>query len=214
MAGLVGGVLTDQADIGKTDVKGAASYSQELDGYEVNGSGTGLAESSDALHFVYAQVTGDVSISSGIAWGKGSSGGSQGAALMIRQSLSPESPFAAVVARRNGSGVLAYRAGAAAPASEFRIAWKAPSFLTLQRQGNEITIKSGDSMRDSVGGGPVIVSMSGPIYAGVAVYSGKPSEAETVKFNHLRLKNGRAALSPVIDFQLMPEHGGVRLPTL
>ncbi len=66
------GIFETNLDIGKVGIAGSATYDTETDSYTISGSGENMWFNKDAFHYVWKKVSGDVSLSTRIAWnGKG-----------------------------------------------------------------------------------------------------------------------------------------------
>src|SRR5262249_39890582 len=83
------GLFESHADVGETPQKGSVVIDVEKDDYRVTGGGANVWANTDAFHYVYTRVTGDVTITADVAFvGKGAVAHRK-AMLMVRQSLAP-----------------------------------------------------------------------------------------------------------------------------
>lgn len=204
------GEFEGHADVGKTPRKGDASYDRSTRVYRVTGGGANMWLKEDAFQFLYKRVTGDVQLRATVAFeGKGTEPHRK-AALIIRQSLEPDSAYADVAIHGDGLTALQYRPSAGVDTSEFRVAMKAPKRIGIQRRGNEITIWASDGI-DKATNGPVIVSMSGSVYVGFAVCSHNADILETADFTNVKWE-AEGLSQAAGPFELMAKHGGERLP--
>lgn len=179
------GEFDGHADVGVTPKAGTATFDEATATYRVSGGGANMWLKQDAFQFVYKRVTGDVSLSSDVAFeGKGVEPHRK-AALVIRQSLDPDSAYADIAVHGDGLTALQYRPSAGVDTAEFRLAMKAPRRIGIERHGHEITAWASDGI-DKATNGPVVVSMNGPVYVGLAVCSHNADVVETALFSNLK----------------------------
>ena len=172
-------------DVGKTLQPGSATFDAGTSSYRVTGGGANMWFKEDAFQFVYKRITGDLSFSADLTFeGKGTEAHRK-AALVIRQSLDPDSAYADIAVHGDGLTALQYRPSAGVDTSEFRLAMKAPKRIAIERRGHEITVSASDGI-DKATNGPVVVSMSGPVFVGLAVCSHNADVLETAIFSKLQ----------------------------
>jgi RHS repeat-associated protein len=173
------------ADIGSVGTAGSASYSSGT--FSVTGSGYVINQSSDGFHFVYQQVSGDVTI---VARMDGMSGYNTGAGVMIRETLDPGSKFAfsdALPYSTSGYFNQATRTTTNS-GSSFQVfgVQPLPYWVKLVRTGNSFNSSfSSDGINWS---SPITqtISMASSVYVGLAVGSGT-STAVTIPFTYVSL---------------------------
>jgi TolB protein len=184
---LAGGPFESNQDIGITPKPGTAEYNTATRVYQVTGGGANIWAKQDAFQFVYQKVSGDVTLTADVHFlGKGVEPHRK-LALMIRQSLAPDSAYADVAVHGDGSTSLQYRPSAGVDTSEFRAAMKSPTHLSITRHGHEFSISASDVGVSPATTGPVIVSMQNPVYVGLAVCSHNADVLETATFSNVRL---------------------------
>ena len=185
------GAFEAHADVGNTPEAGDALYDAGTKTYRVTGGGANMWLKEDAFQFVYKRVPGDISLAADVAFeGKGTEPHRK-LALMIRQSLDPDSAYGDIATHGDGLTALQYRPSAGVDTSEFRLAMKAPTSIGIERRGHEITVWASDGI-DTATNGPVVVSMSGPVYVGLAVCSHNAGVLETAVFKKVRWGNGKS----------------------
>jgi TolB protein len=134
------GFFQSHKDIGLTPRKGKTQYEAKSGSYRVTGGGANMWARADAFQFVYKQISGDVTLTCDVHFmGKGVEEHRK-AALMIRQSLRPDSAYADVALHGDGLTSLQYRAAAGAETQEIRSDLKAPVRIRIERHGNEFTM--------------------------------------------------------------------------
>lgn len=205
------GLFTGQSDVGKTPEKGSATFDESAKAYRVTGGGANMWFKEDAFHFVYKQITGDVALNADIAFEGEGKEPHRKAALMIRQNLEPDSAYADVAVHGDGLTSLQYRPSAGVDTGEFRLAMKAPKQVGIERRGNEITVWASDGSSKATNG-PVVVSMNGPVYVGLAVCSHNANVLETADFSGLKLVTEKDQSQAMRPLQLMAKHSGEGLP--
>src|SRR5512140_1160748 len=97
------GAFEGHADVGTVLHAGAAEYDAARRVYRVSGSGENMWAATDAFHYVWKRVTGDVTITADISILGTGGDAHRKAALMIRQSLDADSAYAD--AALHGSGL-------------------------------------------------------------------------------------------------------------
>src|SRR3954468_24468653 len=104
-------------DVGSVSAGGGAR--QQSNSFTIRCSGTGIEKENDSFHFVYLPMTGDAEIVAKLEQLASNAGHAQ-AALMIRQTLGPESAHAAVIVNQNDVPTFQYRVSRKRPAPPFR----------------------------------------------------------------------------------------------
>lgn len=181
------GQFEDHRDIGTGMPTGSALFNIAARTYEVTGGGKSGASLEDTLHYLFTRVSGDFTFNADVHFKGASANQHRTAALMIRQSLSADSPFADVALRGDGITALEYRPGTGVEAAEFRAPMRSPTHLKITRFGNEFTISANHSGEQPALSGPVVVSMRDPVYLGLAVSSHAPETVDTATFSNVQI---------------------------
>src|ERR1700712_2588114 len=87
------GIFESHADIGVVLHPGGTDYNSAKDTYTLTGSGANMWGTTDAFHYVYKKSTGDLSLSAEISFISAGGDPHRKAALIIRQTLDPDSPY-------------------------------------------------------------------------------------------------------------------------
>lgn len=184
---LTGEPFDHNQDVGINPKSGSTEYGGAAPLYKVTGGGANIWGKEDAFQFVYKQISGDFTLSADVQFvGKGVERHRK-LALMVRQSLQPDSAYADVVTHGDGSTALQYRPSAGVDTSEFRAAMVTPTHLSINRHGNEFTVTAGDVGVQPATVGPIIVTMKDPVYVGLAVCSHNADVLETAIFSKVKL---------------------------
>jgi len=177
------------SDIGTVGITGSASYTSPT--FTVSGAGAGVTGTADALRFVYQQLSGNTTIIARVATAA-SATTTERAGVMMRKDLTagsieassmykPTSTYYVYFLRRttaNGSTSSTTSTTAAAP----------PYWVKLVRSSNTLSafMSANGSSWTAVGSGTT-VTMTDPIYVGLAVTSGSTSAAKTVTFDNVSI---------------------------
>jgi hypothetical protein len=187
LGSITGGPFDSNLDVGINPKAGFTEYGAGVSTHKVTGGGANIWGKQDAFQFVYKKVSGDLTLSADVQFiGKGVEHHRK-LALMVRQSLTPDSAYADVALHGDGSTALQYRPSAGVDTSEFRAAMVSPTHLSINRHGNEFTITAGDIGVKPATVGPIIVTMQDPVYVGLAVCSHNADVLETAIFSNVKL---------------------------
>jgi hypothetical protein len=181
-------VFDSHKDIGLTPKRGKCQYDRKTGAYRVTGGGANMWQNTDAFQFVYQQISGDVTLTADIHFVGQGVEEHRKAALMIRQSLQPDSAYADAALHGDGLTSLQYRSTAGAQTKELRFEIKAPMRLRIERHENEFTMFAGNPGEDLKSIGPIGVAMQGPVYVGLAVCSHNANVLETAIFSNVTLQ--------------------------
>jgi TolB protein len=175
------GLFESSQDIGDVAAKGSASFDGSA--YTVAGSGYNMWFAIDAFHFLWTQVEGDLSLAATVDLVGEGADAHRKACLVIRQSLEPDSPYAAIALHGDGLTSLQYRVGAGQITQEVRSNVSAPSRISIERRGKYVS-----ATVDGVSsGGSVRIDFSEPYYLGLAVCSHLDGVVETARFSDVTI---------------------------
>lgn len=173
------------ADIGSVGVAGSADETGGV--FTIDGSGADIGGTVDAFHYVYQPLASDGSIVAQVTsqttpnyWSR--------AGLMMRQSLSADSPHVMVAVMSQANRVHTYQRdsnGGTTTTHPAPTTGSAPIWFKLERAGSTITsFRSTDGVNwtqlESLS-----TSMSGTIYVGMAVTSHNAGTLSTVTFDNV-----------------------------
>lgn len=182
------GLFQHHKDIGITPKKGAARFDKKTDEYVITGGGANMWAATDAFQYVYKQISGDVTLTADIRFQGQGVEAHRKAALMIRQTLAPDSPYADAAVHGNGLTSLQYRASTAAITQETRSEVEAPTRIRIERHGDQFTMSAGKPGEELKTTGPVTVHLQDPVYIGLAVCSHNATVLETAVFSNVKLE--------------------------
>jgi hypothetical protein len=196
-------------DVNRPAVAGSTSYASSI--FTVKAAGSGIASTADQFRFTYLMLTGDGNVTARVA-SLSSTYANAKAGVMMRESLLSNAPHAFLSLSPSGGirferrllagGSLAVAASASGTA---------PVWLRLVRKGSSYYAyrSSNGSTWTLMGSGTI--TMSSPLYVGLAVSSHVTSAATTASFTNVAVGTsttttvgtttalGRVAFSPSVD---------------
>ena len=185
------GTFESHSDVGNTPKKGAVEYNSVTGEYKITGGGANMWEAADAFHFVWKQISGDMTLTADVRFIGAGAEEHRKAALIVRQSLEPDAVYADVARHGDGLTSLQYRLTAHAVTGEVRSPVNGPVRIRLERHGNEFTMYAGNPGEDLKPSGPVTVVLHDPVYAGLAVCSHDANILETAIFSNVKFENAK-----------------------
>jgi TolB protein len=173
------GIFSNQDDVGHVRHTGSCEFNSAKGAYTITGGGANMWFTNDAFHYVWKQVSGDVSISADIRWLTEDGNAHRKACLVIRQSLEPDSAYADVAVHGNGLTCLQYREGPGEMTREIEASLTSPGRVTLEKRGNYVSLSTGGSFR---------IQFQEPFYVGLAVCSHNDDAAATAEFSRVEVR--------------------------
>jgi WD40 repeat protein len=187
------GDFDSHADIGVILHPGTATYDAAKRTYTVSGSGANLWFGIDDFHFIWKQVSGNVSITADIDFVGTKGNAHRKAVLMIRQSLDPHSIYADVARHGDGLTSLQYRDTIGADTHEIETYANAPHHVRIEKRGDYAYVSIPGADGNLVPSGAAIrVNIKGDFYMGLGVCSHDENVTETAIFSNVKI----AALPP------------------
>lgn len=162
------GDFAGEADIGDVKTPGLVNFDAPRHNYTVTGDGFDFYLKSDSGHFIWRKMSGDLTITSAVRFVGSSPARFRKAALIVRQSLDPASPFADIV--MHGEGTIAVQDRLqAGQSAEQHVTDLTGTTLWLVRRGDQFI-----GYVSSPGGEPqaaaaVTLRMKDPVYVGLAI---------------------------------------------
>jgi len=185
------GIFDDHADVGSVLHAGSVEYDASKRTYTIAGSGENMWFASDAFHFVWKKVSGDVTLTADISFLGSGGEAHRKAVLMIRQSLDADSPYADVARHGDGLTSLQARDEKGVNTSEIQSAVKAPARVRIARRGEYFYIwVAGEGEELQLSGGSMRVPMHDPFYVGIGVCSHNKDKVEKAVFSNVDLTVG------------------------
>ncbi len=186
------GLFDLNSDIGVTPQKGSG----ELDGlgrkYRVAGGGADIWGKADAFHFAWKKVSGDMTFTADVEFIVASAQTKRKAALMFRQSLEPDAAYADVAFHGNGEIAAQWRAAAAETTGDTvlpqNLDTSSPVRIRIERRGNQFVMSAGKPGVQLAAMAPVTVTLTDPVYVGLAVCSHDANGLTTAVFSNVKIR--------------------------
>ena len=187
------GLFRNNGDIGTVALQGSVEYNEINKSYTVVGGGENMWFTLDAFHFVWKQVSGDVSLASDIRWIGTGGNPHRKACLLIRQNLDPGSPYADAVLHGDGLTSLQYRDVKGGLTHEIQSNVKAPLRLRIEKEGDYVTMSiAGVNEKLHPAGGALKIMFTEPFYVGLGVSAHDNNVTESAVFSNVEFINGKA----------------------
>ncbi len=182
------GVFDASADVGTNPKSGSARYDAATKEYEVTGGGANIWGTEDAFHFVHRKVEGDFTFEADVRLVGAGVNPHRKAALMVRQTLEADSPYADAAVHGDGLTSLQFRRDKGGQTAEVKSVMRAPRRLRLERRGDVITMSVGEAGETLIEAEPITLRLSGPVYLGLAVCSHDANVLETAVFTNVSVR--------------------------
>jgi hypothetical protein len=142
----------------------------------------------DAFHFVWTRVSGDLALVADIEWPTTTGHPHRKACLVVRQSLSADSPYVDAAVHGDGLTSLQFRAESGGPTREIQALIAAPRRVAIERQGDTFWMSVagvGESLRPA--GGSVRQRLRDPVFVGLGVCAHDNAALAEAVFRNVRL---------------------------
>jgi len=187
------GLFTDHGDIGSVSKPGSAEFDSAKGACLIAGGGENMWFGSDAFHYVWKRMSGDLTLAADIQWiGKGGNPHRK-ACLVIRQTLDPDSAYADAALHGDGLTSLQYRETRGGPTREIQSNINAPGRLRIEKRGDYVTMSfatAGQGLKPA--GGTFRIQFKEPFYVGLAVCAHEKEGLEKAVFSNVEI----AAIPP------------------
>jgi len=200
------GIFENHADVGGVLHPGAAEYDPAKNTYTITGSGENMWSTADAFQFVWKNTSGDVALAADISFPSKAGNAHKKAALIIRQSLDPDSVYADVAVHGNGLTSLQYRDEKGGNTHEIQSSISAPKRLRIAKRGDYIYMSlAGNREELHLAGGWLRIPFHENFYVGIGVCAHDKDNVEKAVFSNLDLNtasssaNARPALYSALE---------------
>ena len=130
------GIFSAQADIGNVAQPGSVNFDPANGEYLIAGSGGNMWFTNDAFHFVWKEMSGDLSLAADIRFLGTNGNPHRKACLVIRQSLDPDSAYVDVALHGVGLTSLQYRETAGGTTHEIQSNISMPARVGIEKHGD------------------------------------------------------------------------------
>jgi TolB protein len=189
------GKFSDHRDVGEVSTPGKVVVANGT--YRITASGANIWGATDAFHYAWTQRSGDLHIAADIAFEGAGGDPHRKAGLMIRQNLTPGSPYADVMLHGDGMVSLQYREVQDGPTRQIISALSHPARVRLEREGNFVyfSVAGADGVLHHAGGS-FRIAFQAPYMVGLAVSAHDNSVSETADFTNVELAVPQLAYAP------------------
>lgn len=193
------GIFEGQSDVGSVTPPGTAVFDPATHVYTVISAGANMWSTTDAFHFVWKKVSGDLALTADIAFpsSSGNPNEHRKAALIFRQTLDADGVYADAALHGSGMTALQYRRTVGATTQDIELNIEAPSRLRLEKRGDVLTLflsNHGEPLRQV--GASIKLHFADPFYAGLGVCSHNKDAVETATFSNVELTPLTAPAAP------------------
>lgn len=181
------GLFEGHNDVG--DVVHAGTVRALPDGsYQIAGSGTNIWGTVDEFHFVWRQISGDLTLTTDVTLIGEGVDPHRKAGWMIRQDLAADAPYVDAMIHGDGLIALQYRAERGGETQEVRTSIKAPATLRLHRDGRVVSMEVAPEGGPFQPVGALSIILPEAVYVGLAVSAHNPDVTETALFSNVSLE--------------------------
>jgi hypothetical protein len=180
------GIFEGQTDVGGPSRAGSAQFDKAQGTYEITGGGANIWGATDAFHFLWKKVSGDMDLTAKLHFEGTGKVAHRKAGILVRQTLEGGAPWAGVMLHGDGLTSLQYRETAGGLTKEVRSTVSAPATIRLVRKADTFTFyvaKEGESLTE---GGSMKVTLTDPVYVGLGVCSHDDAVTEKAVFSEVR----------------------------
>lgn len=189
------GQFDHNADVGEVSTAGSASFADGV--YRLSASGANIWGEADAFHYVWTRRSGDLHVAADIAFEGEGVDPHRKAGVMIRQNLTPGSPYADVMVHGDGMVSLQYREVQDGPTRQIVSAARHPDRVRLEREGDFVyfsVVAGGGGLEHA--GGSFRIPFQAPYLVGLALSAHNNAVVETATFSDVELSVPRLAYVP------------------
>ena len=183
------GVFEGHGDVGAVLHPGSIDYDAEKKSYALSGSGENMWFSHDHFQFAWKKMSGDVSVTSEIAFPSTAGNEHKKAVLVIRQDLGTDSVYADLALHGNGLAALQFRDETGGDTREIVSNIPAPTRLRIVKRGDYVYMalaSKGGELQPA--GGWLRVPIHGTFYVGIGVCSHDKDAVEKAVFSNVELR--------------------------
>ena len=181
------GIFDGQNDIGRVKTEGTGTYVDQLQTYQVSGSGTNIWANHDEFHFVWKKMKGDFILRCDAGFiGKGVEEHRK-IGWMVRSSLDTGSKHISAVVHGAGLTSLQFRRATDGPMDEKKFDILGPDVIQLERKGNVYTMSVAHKGELFVSQEISDLDLGDDVYVGLFICSHNPNVVEKAVFNDVRI---------------------------
>jgi hypothetical protein len=204
------GIFSGDTDIGNVAKPGSASFDSTNGEYLIAGGGANIWSASDAFHFVWVKMSGDLTLAANIKFVGTGGVAHRKSCLMIRQSLAANSAYADVAFHGNGMTALQCRETDGEATHEIILDVSGPERVQVEKHGDYVTMSiamAGGELHTA--GTMYRIQLQEPFYVGLGVCAHDNSRIEQAVFSNVELKmipaaTNRPAIASTLETMVIP----------
>jgi TolB protein len=199
------GLFEKHGDVGRVGKPGLVQYDSTSGAYLIGGGGENMWFNTDAFHYVWKQMSGDLFLGADLTWIGSEGNAHRKACLLIRQTLDADSPYADAVVHGDGLTSLQYREVLGGPTREIQSNVAAPKRIRIEKRGDYVSMSvAGEGQALRPAGGSFRIQFKEPFYVGLAVCAHDNAVIEKALFSKVELGPGKPKLTgkPVLESTL------------
>jgi TolB protein len=186
------GIFDGQSDVGAVTPPGAAVYDPATGAYTLTSAGANLWGTTDAFHFAWKKISGDVSLTADIDFPDtaGEHSPHRKAILIVRQTLDADAAYADAASHGSGEAALQDRRVAGGITEGIELDSAAPRRLRLEKRGDTFTLylaSATDAPLHQLGASTQL-HLEEPFYVGIGLCSHDVNKVEKAVFSHVALE--------------------------
>ena len=189
------GEFANHADVGEVSTPGSVTLADGA--YRMTASGANIWGAEDAFHYAWTERSGDLHIAADIAFEGAGVDPHRKAGVMIRQNLTPGSPYVDVMVHGEGLVALQYREAQDGPTRQIVAAMTHPGRVRLEREGDFAYFSAAGAdgeLRHA--GGSFRIALQAPYLVGIALSAHNDAVTETATFADVALTVPQLAYVP------------------
>jgi TolB protein len=182
------GVFEGHGDVGTVSHKGSVEYDAGSGAYRIAAGGENIWGTSDAFHYVWKKVSGDVSIAADVSFPATGGDPHKKGVLMIRQSLNADAAYADAAVHGVGLTSLQAREANGAATHEVQSNLSAPKRVRITKIGAYFYMDvAGEDGNLHLSGGSMKAPLTDPFYVGIGVSAHNKDAVETAVFRNVEV---------------------------
>jgi len=182
------GIFSDQADVGDVAKPGAVEFNSKTGEYLITGGGENIWNTNDAFHFIWKKMSGDFIFTANVRFTDTNGAPHRKACLLVRQSLTADSPYADIAFHGVGMTSFQYRDASGELTHEIRSDLSAPARVRLEKRGDYYSMSvaaAGEELK--LNAGYVSVPLQGDLFVGLAVCAHDNKTVAKTAFSDVQL---------------------------
>ena len=183
------GLFESHGDVGEVQHKGGVAFDAGRGEYRVTGSGANVWGTTDAFHFAWKPLSGDLALTTDVRFAETTGHAHRKGAFMVRQGLEADAPYADVAVHADGLISLQYRLVKGGPTLEIKSPIKGPATVRLERTGDVFTLFVARDGQRFQPVGALTVPLADPVHVGLGVSSHDAAASSTAIFSRMTLVN-------------------------